>query len=172
MSLQIRLAIPEDAPAVAVIHVRCWQFAYRGIVPDAILDILSIPAHEQLWGYALGNPTSDRRLWVADDNRAVVGFCETGPSSDDDATPDTAEVGAIYLEPERIGTGVGRPLFQHAVDDLCERGFRCATLWVFRDNPRARQFYEAAGWHPEAERTRTRGDALVVEIRYRTQLST
>ena len=172
MSLVIRLATAEDAPAVAGIHVRCWQFAYRGILPDAVLDILSIPAHEQLWGYALGNPTSDRRLWVADDNGTVVGFCETGPSSDDDATRDTAEVGAIYLEPMRIGTGVGRPLFQDAVDDLCERGFRRATLWVFRDNPRARRFYEAAGWRPDTERSRLRGDDLVVEIRYRTQLST
>jgi hypothetical protein len=29
---------------------------------------------------------------------------------------------------------------------LRDEGFASATLWVLRDNPRARAFYEKAGW--------------------------
>jgi len=30
----IREATPDDAPAIAAVHVRSWQAAYRGIVPE------------------------------------------------------------------------------------------------------------------------------------------
>ena len=33
-----------------------------------------------------------------------------------------------------------------AVGHLVEGGFERAVLWVLRDNPRARRFYERAGW--------------------------
>jgi hypothetical protein len=38
----VRPATPDDADAIASVHVRSWQAAYRGIVPDAMLDALSI----------------------------------------------------------------------------------------------------------------------------------
>jgi GNAT superfamily N-acetyltransferase len=170
MSLKIRLAAPSEAPVIASIHVRCWQHAYRNIVPDAVLDSMSVAAHEQLWRHSLEASSPERRTWIADERRATLGFCSTGQSDDDDATAETAEVGAIYVEPQRIGTGIGRALFEHAVHDLRDRGFVTVTLWVFRDNLRARRFYEIAGWHSDAERFRPRGDAEVAETRYRITL--
>ncbi len=44
------------------------------------------------------------------------------------------------------GTGAGRLLMSAFVERLRESGFEDATLWVLDDNPRARRFYEAAGW--------------------------
>lgn len=40
MTPQIRLATDADAPAIARIHVRAWQRAYAGIIPDDILGAL------------------------------------------------------------------------------------------------------------------------------------
>jgi L-amino acid N-acyltransferase YncA len=122
MGLEIRLATPSDAPAIASIHVRSWQHAYRDIVPDAVLDSPSVAAHEQLWRHTLESGVLEERVWVAENDGKVVGFCATGPSSDDDAKSGTAEVAAIYLEPDQIGTGVGRTVFEHAVNDLRDRG--------------------------------------------------
>ena len=172
MGLQIRLATASDAPAIAEIHVRCWQFAYRGIVPDTVLDSLSMSAHEQLWRHTLELPSTASSLWVAEEGGRALGFCATGGSEDDDATPETGEVGAIYLRPDRIGAGVGQALFGQAVNDLRERGFRRATLWVFRDNERARRFYETAGWRPDGmETSKARGGADLLEMRYSCSLS-
>lgn len=51
-------------------------------------------------------------------------------------------------------------------------GFVRATLWVVSDNPRARRFYEAAGWAPDG--TTRREDLLgspVDEVRYAHDLA-
>ncbi|HEY1808803.1 MAG TPA: hypothetical protein VGG42_09585 [Acidobacteriaceae bacterium] len=38
--MNLRLAEPPDAMAAARVHVRSWQAAYRGLMPDAFLDQL------------------------------------------------------------------------------------------------------------------------------------
>jgi len=173
MGLKIRLASPSDTGAIASIHVRCWQHAYRGFVPDAVLNALSVAAHEQLWRHGLESGAAESRVWIAKDRGHALGFCATGSSRDDGSTAGTGEVGAIYLEPDRIGTGVGRALFEHAVNDLLERGFHAATLWVLlRDNRLARRFYEVAGWQPDgAQQASSRGGPGLIEIRYRRDLN-
>ncbi len=95
----------------------------------------------------------------------------TGTSEDADADPKTGEVYAIYLEPGRLGTGVGRVLFAHAVDDLRERGFNVATLWVLETNERTRRFYEIAGWKPDGTVASERVDCeMRPTLRYRVEL--
>jgi len=38
MVVTIRLASVDDADAVSEVHVRAWQSAYRGVMPDDYLD--------------------------------------------------------------------------------------------------------------------------------------
>jgi hypothetical protein len=52
------------------------------------------------------------------------------------------------------------------VDWMAERWSE-AVLWVARNNPRARRFYELGGWHFDGERTVTFYGADVAEVRYR-----
>ena len=112
------------------------------------------------------------RTWVAEEDGRTVGFAVTGPSEDADAERTTAEVYAIYLEPDRLGTGLGRGLFSHAIDDLRERGFDSVTLWVLETNERARRFYEIAGWKPDGTITSERVDReMRPTVRYRTLLA-
>jgi|SRR5579884_94153 len=47
----------------------------------------------------------------------------------------------LYVHPAAIGTGIGHALFAH-VQTLRPDGFE---FWVFRQNERARRFYEAHG---------------------------
>jgi GNAT superfamily N-acetyltransferase len=75
-----------------------------------------------------------------------VGFVSFGPSRDENATPSTGEVPAIYVDPSVMGTGVGRELLEAATAALREAGYARATLWVLEANERARRFYEKAGW--------------------------
>ena len=39
-SVELRRAVPGDENEVAEVHVRSWQVAYRGLLPDAYLDAL------------------------------------------------------------------------------------------------------------------------------------
>jgi GNAT superfamily N-acetyltransferase len=168
--VRIREATLADARACAEVHVEGWRWAYRGLLPDDHLDRLSVEERERMWREGFAEP-GQRVAWVAERDGRVVGFCVTGPSEDADADRGTAEVYAIYLRPEVVGTGVGRRLFAHAVDDLRRRGFRAATLWVLEANERARRFYERAGWRPDgAVNEELIGRANLPTVRYRLEL--
>jgi ribosomal protein S18 acetylase RimI-like enzyme len=90
-----------------------------------------------------------------------------GPSEGADATPDVAEVYSVYLDPEALGRGIGRSLFEMAVADIVDHRFRGAILWVLGANERARRFYEAAGWRLDgATKTEDRPGGKLQEVRY------
>jgi GNAT superfamily N-acetyltransferase len=87
------------------------------------------------------------RAWpptfVADLGGEIVGFVAVGKSRD----PGTdGELFAIYVHPEHWGTGTGRALIEAGETELRRLGHKEAVLWVLDDNPRARRFYELAGW--------------------------
>jgi ribosomal protein S18 acetylase RimI-like enzyme len=171
MPIRIREGEPGDAAAIARIHVRSWQAAYRGQLTDDYLDGLRVEDRLEQHRHSLEAPMPDWRTWVVEDEDVVVGFAVTGPSQDADADQRTGEVYAIYLEPDRVGTGAGRRLFEHAIEDLRERGFRAATLWVLETNEPARRFYEIAGWKPDGTTTSERVDCeMRPTVRYRVDL--
>ena len=171
MTLRIREGEPGDALAIAEIHVRSWRSAYRGQLTDEYLDGLNVEDRLELHRSALEQPPPEYRMWVAEDGGHVVGFAVTGRSEDADADDRTGELYAIYLEPDRVGTGLGRVLFEHAIGDLRDRGFVVATLWVLETNEQARRFYEAAGWEPDGTTTSERVDCeMRPTVRYRTGL--
>jgi GNAT superfamily N-acetyltransferase len=171
MPLRIREAVPADARAIAEIHVRSWQTAYRGQLTDEYLDGLSVEDRLEQHRRSLEEPPAEWRTWVAQEAGDVAGFAVTGPSQDADATERTGEVYAIYQEPARLGTGAGRELFDHAVGDLRRRGFVAATLWVLETNERARRFYEVAGWAPDGTVSTERVDCeMRPTLRYRVEL--
>jgi GNAT superfamily N-acetyltransferase len=69
------------------------------------------------------------------------------------------------------GTGVGRALMARAVDELRAMGFTEAMLWVLATNPRARRFYEVAGWHLDGgTKHQSWRNAEFDEVRYRISL--
>ena len=96
----------------------------------------------------------------------LVGYCDVGPSRSDDHSV-TGELYAIYVDPVRIGTGLGRPLIRAARRTLGVLGHRRAELWVLDSNERARRFYEADGWHHDGEiKVEEMGGAEITEARY------
>lgn len=171
MPPRIREAEPKDARDIAEIHVRSWRAAYRGQLTDDFLDGLNVEDRLEMHRLALESPPAEYRMWVAEEEGRAVGFAVTGKSEDADADERTAEVFAIYLEPDQVGTGLGRTLFAHAVDDLRDRGYRSATLWVLETNEMARRFYEIAGWTHDGTTTSERVDCeMRPTVRYRVEL--
>jgi GNAT superfamily N-acetyltransferase len=168
MPVTIRAATVDDARAIAQIHVDGWRAAYRGQMPDAFLAGLSVDVRAEQRRKdleALRSP--EHRTWVAEDGGRIVAFAITGPSRDADAPAGASELFAIYADPARWGTGVGRALLAHVVDDLSGRGASAVTLWVLDSNARARRFYETAGFVADGgEKTAPFGGATLRELRY------
>jgi ribosomal protein S18 acetylase RimI-like enzyme len=170
--VRMRRATVGDAPDIARVHVRTVEAAYRGLVPDKLLRILTYDRRLGWWKGELELLSDEHRPWVAVDGDGVVGFVHAGPSRDEAAGNRVAEVYAIYVDPECQGRGFGRDLLKHAVRDLHAHGYERATVWVLRDNEASRGFYEAAKWHDDkVERTEMLAGSEVPEVRYSLKLA-
>jgi GNAT superfamily N-acetyltransferase len=164
----IRTAQVSDAAAIGLIHVRSWQTAYQGLMPQAYLNDLDPVRRAAHWASRLGDaPRPGHAVLVADVDGTVTGFASLGPSRDDDAHG-AAELYAIYLLPDCYGQGLGRDLMTASLQTAHRAGFTEATLWVLDTNERARRFYAAEGWTLD---TMTRQDDShgfpIDEVRYR-----
>ncbi len=172
--VRVRRASAADAAAMTRLHARSWPATYGGLLPDKL--IASVIANEagrtERWRRRLEDRSYQGSAFVAERGGRVVGLAFWGPGRDEDSNAETAEVEAIYLDPDAIGQGVGRMLFAATVEDIASRGFSAATLWVLDSNARARRFYEAAGWRPDgAAKTEQRPDGALPEVRYRRDLA-
>jgi RimJ/RimL family protein N-acetyltransferase len=166
-SVSIRQATFEDAASIAQVHIEGWRWAYRGHMPDSLLDGLSVERRAMMWRGLLVAPATEARVWLAERDGHLIGFSATSPSQDAGDPPLTAQLTAIYLLKDAAGAGIGRELLHHAMEDLRRRGFRTGVLWVLAANARARRFYEIAGWQPDDTTRIVRRDETELEdVRY------
>ena len=170
--MEVRVATVDDAGAVAAVQVRSWQRAYRGLLPDAYLDALSVERRGDIWSHILAEIHLPRTgAFVLVDGLDVMGFVHIAPTRDDDLPVSTGEVTALYLTPDAWGLGGGRQLLDTAKASLKAAGFAGAALWVLEANLAARSFYERQGWAPDgARKVDDRGDVVLLEVRYSTTL--
>jgi GNAT superfamily N-acetyltransferase len=157
----VRSGTPADAEAVARVQVETWQAAYAHMLPRDELARLSIEDRADQW----------RRHppLVAEVDGEVIGFVSVGRSRDEG---EDGELYAIYVHPNHWDTGAGRALIAAGEERLQQLGHKEALLWVLEDNPRARRFYEIAGWSTDGT---TRPIEIfgipVPEVRYTKELS-
>lgn len=164
--MEVRLGVPDDADAVETIRVHGWQVAYRHVFPASELDELPVDASR--WRARLETPPPGWSTFVAERAGTVVGFTSVGPSRDERGV---GELYAIYVEPGDWSSGAGRALIERAEEQLAAE-YGEATLWVLEDNPRARAFYERAGWAVDgARKAEPRWGVRAPEVRYRKSLT-
>ena len=149
--MQIRDASPADAAEIAAVHVEGWRWAYRGHMPDALLDGLSVESRRDLWDTLLGPHPPEHDVSVAVLEDEIVGFIGTGPTEDASLPSGTAEVFTLYQRERVRGTGVGGALMRATLDQWRERGVPLAVLWVLASNTNTHSFYEHFGWHADGE---------------------
>jgi GNAT superfamily N-acetyltransferase len=156
----IRPGTAADAEGVARVHVATWQAGYAHVLPQEELQALSVERHAE-WHRT--NPPI-----VAEVEGEVIGFVSVGASRDEDAE---GELYAIYVHPDHWSTGAGRALIEAGEAELRRLGHHHVVLWVLEDNPRARRFYEQAGWTVDgAERSIEIFGRSVPEVRYAKRL--
>jgi GNAT superfamily N-acetyltransferase len=167
--VSVRVGTLDDVPSVASVNVRSWQRAYRGQIPDAVLDALDVEQRANACRRWMANP--QHVLLIAELPGRVLGFSSLVPSRDAGAEPGTAEVAAIYVDPDNVRRGVGRALMAASLDGARGRGDRALTLWVLDTNHPARRFYESCGlrWDGSSKLEQRPGYSLN-EVRYRIDL--
>jgi ribosomal protein S18 acetylase RimI-like enzyme len=167
----VRTAEIDDARAIAEVHVDAWRAAYRGLLPEAVLDQFSA-TRERTWRELLSEASQASLTLVAvDDAGRVAGFCALStPSRDDDADEGTAEIAATYVRPNHWRAGIGTALLDAAFARLRQEGYEGVTLWVFAANDRASAFYRTFGFQPDGRENRHDWSGDLLEVRLRARL--
>ncbi|MEU2514425.1 GNAT family N-acetyltransferase [Streptomyces syringium] len=170
--VRVREMTEADIEAVSGIRVTGWQTAYAGVVPQPYLDAMTVEddaRQRRTWFTRSRGQVLD--LVAVDDRAGAVGWASLGPSREGTAGESHGELYgelyALYVRPDVIGTGVGRLLLQEVHRHATARRFDGMLLWVLRDNPRARRFYETAGYAADgAVRSDPYGEVELTEVRY------
>jgi GNAT superfamily N-acetyltransferase len=133
----VRQATVADAEAGARCHIACWVDAYTPIVdPDRLRALTSdVDTRIDSWRRRL---SAGHTHWLAFDGYRAIGLATAGPNRDDDLH--VIELYACYTRAAYWGSGLGARLLHAAIGDAA------ASLWVLRDNPRARSFYRKHGF--------------------------
>jgi ribosomal protein S18 acetylase RimI-like enzyme len=168
----VRTATAADAASIAQIHVETWRVAYRGQIPDAVLNGLDVGRRTVFWQERLSQGRG--AVFVAEDGDRITGFCDLVPSRDKDADARTvAEIVAIYILPQHWRKGTGRALCNRALATARQQDYQAVTLWVLASISGARRFYEAMGFSLDgaAKADRAADGSELHEVRFRRNLA-
>ncbi|MEV6479588.1 GNAT family N-acetyltransferase [Streptomyces sp. NPDC051576] len=169
--LRIRPMALADCDRVSEIRILGWRFAYRGLMPQPFLDALSAKADAERRRARFARGDGSVVNLVAARGEEIVGWAAFGPYRDGELRTEDAELYAIYLDPEHLGTGAGRALMLEALRQCAALGHDRVYLWVVRGNARARRFYERAGFHADGAEEPYEVDGMTVpEVRYVREL--
>jgi ribosomal protein S18 acetylase RimI-like enzyme len=135
----------DDLDEMGRVHVRVWQEAYAGLMPDDYLAALDPTVGPVRWRTRITDPTSPVGWWLARDDAGIVAMVTSGPARDEDP-PVEHELYAINLLRRVHGTGLADELMAAAVGD------RAAYLWVLEGNERAIAFYRRHGFADDGGR--------------------
>jgi GNAT superfamily N-acetyltransferase len=165
----IRPAIPDDAEGIAKVHVKGWQEAYVGLLPQDVLDRQSVPARLRMWQGLLQEPPSNRWTFVAIDPAAgIVGFAG-GVRAKPTMFGPAFKVPMLYVLQSHLRRGLGRKLMHALGNAMAQYGSGDVALWSLASNQPARRFYEAVGGRLFAVLTeRDHGRAPLAGYRWRS----
>lgn len=153
--VELRRAVPEDAAAIARVHLQSWREAYSHIMSPGWMSRLSADERLERWTAMLAEGASPLLVLV---DGEVVGFAEHGASRDTDP-PRAHELYSLYLLEAHQGRGLGRALLEGAI------GTGPAMLYVLERNERAIGFYRACGFAPDGHTTTLPYWEDVVDVR-------
>jgi len=164
MGYVIKFADINDCTELGTIHCESWKVAYKGIVPDSILENMSIVNSTKKFidSISFGK---EKNVIITKDNR-VIGFMCLGKCRDTDLDDTFGEIWGIYLLPSYWREGAGTELVNWGISYLKSMGYRKISLWVLEENKNARMFYEKFGFYHDGTIKELNFGKVLNEYRY------
>lgn len=131
----IRTATLNDATAIAALHARSWQIAYRGDFTDHYLDVECPAERLGVWTKRLSQPEPNMHCAVVYEQDDLAGFCCTFDQYDEHG----AYLDNLHVAPEYQGRGLGKQLLKDAAHRVAAKDI---YLVVLTSNTSAISFYE------------------------------
>lgn len=153
--ISIRTANPSDAEAIARVHVAAWRRAYRGLIPDSVIDARTLAVRTEQWRPRLRE--QERVACVACHfDGGICGFA-TAVRLDRARDGFDGYLQTLYVSPDLWRRGIGKELLRAIAARLQAGGATNMALRTLRLGA-ARAFYERLGARPVAEGLRYDAD--------------
>lgn len=169
-AVALRRATLEDAADIGALHVASWRETYAGILPEEMLNSLSVESRTAMWRGLLADPDTHppTAIFVAEEEGRTIGFGACGAQRDKTLRDAGfgGEIGALYILRAHQKSGVGRALMKALAGALSRQELEGAALWVLRENGQARAFYKALGGEIVGEKSSEEPGATFVEVAY------
>ena len=157
----IRPAAQNDAGSIARVHVQSWEETYRGLIPDAEIDRLTVEERTRRWLEILAHPSPPLIVRLVTNRRGeVAGFISGGPARAPKYQLDY-EITAIYVLKVHHGLGLGRALMVDLVRQAQRQEAESLYLWVLQNNPALGFYYHMGGEAFAVEETVRSGQVLI-----------
>lgn len=150
----------EDQGQMARIKIDGWRTAYDKIVSSKYLNELDY--EKQTERYIASFEEYKDLVLVAVKDDEVLGYsCYKFENEKYDS-----ELISLYIKPGNTGKGIGTRLLKETTKVLYERGRKNMIVWCFKDNEKARKFYENVGGVVVEEKVVTIGNEKYEEVGY------
>ncbi|SIN23219.1 GNAT family N-acetyltransferase [Micromonospora cremea] len=132
--MRIRVAQPDDAPAVVALRAMVYPYLVRGV--DSTRKMIAEPPPEEGW-----------TAFVAEVDAQVVGWV-SAQRNGSTSTADAGDIALLHVRPEHRRRGIGTALLTTATDHLTSLGIRRLRAWA---QPDALPFARRHGFEPSRE---------------------
>ena len=136
---RLRLATPEDAPAVRRI--------YAPFVEETAVSFEEVPPTIAEMRDRIASKRPDYPWLVAEGDAGVLGYASAGPFASRPAYR-WAVACSVYVAPDAHRRGVARSLYAALFDLLDRQGYRTAHARVTLPNAASTGFHESMGFSP------------------------
>ena len=144
MKALVRSVHRGDEAALAHIQTESWKAAFADILDaQTLAKCTDIERATEMYRRLLEEDVGNGYLLLLDGQPHGIAYWD---AARDAAADGKAELICIHSLPENWHKGYGGMLMDRVLRDIREAGYPEVVLWVFRDNARARAFYEAKGF--------------------------
>jgi len=158
----VREAQLEDIPRLTRIMVQSFRSAFADFVSKETMDACA--NENNCYAMLRDIYQSGTMHFLIGDEAGMLVWQEQQESNE--FPNSSVEIVALHSLLETVGTGLGRAMMTYALDQIHQMcGDVCIFLWAFRDNTRARRFYEKHGFTWDGSDRTSEFDGAV-EVRY------
>lgn len=144
MEVDIQKVKQGDADALAYIQTESWKAAFKGIIDAEMLEkCTNIVKATNMYQKLLDENKGNGYILTVDDKPHCIAYWDKARDSE---LTGKAELICIHSLPNNWHMGFGSKMMDVVLEDIKKSGYSEVVLWVFRDNLRARAFYEAKGF--------------------------
>jgi ribosomal protein S18 acetylase RimI-like enzyme len=142
--IKIRNVKMGDEKILAYIQTESWKTAFREILtPQILSEYTHVPQVEAMYQRVIASNRAAGYILTVDEHPYCIAFW--GKCADANH-PDSAELICIHSLCDKGRQGLGSMMIRHIFSQARVAHYSEMVLWVFKENTRARKFYEKHGF--------------------------